>query len=330
MFFCPFILLAQRQATVGFSAGATTYFGDLGNEKYVPLSSVRPGMMISIRNFMSNPAKTGVVNPLVTIEARFSHHRIGYDETKSIGKKSGHELQNFGRGLSFRNDILGFSMNGILTRFPERHKSLYSSNRPAFYVFAGIGVYYSNPKADLFNGDLNLANRYYFWNDGSIRNAPESSGKGDVIKKDGVYETTLSDWHTEGQGGSIESGSSGFYDNCHLALPFGIGTRMAFSKNLILSMELSFYNFNTDFLDDVSTSYATYQSIREMFPNDPDKQALAQYISDPTGKGTNGEAGVYTSQRGNPGKNDLYSYLGIELAYKLVGKTSSKYKKLLF
>ena len=73
----------------------------------------------------------------------------------------------------------------------------------------------------------------------------------------------------------------------------------------------------TDYLDDVSTSYATYKDIEQNYPGDPQQQELAKYISDPTGYGTNGYAGPATSQRGNPHLNDSYSFINMELSYRL-------------
>lgn len=62
--------------------------------------------------------------------------------------------------------------------------------------------------------------------------------------------------------------------------------------------------FFTDFLDDVSDQYPTYSEINANFPNDPVKQAMALYISDPTGYGNSGYPGPATSRRGNPAKKD--------------------------
>ena len=73
----------------------------------------------------------------------------------------------------------------------------------------------------------------------------------------------------------------------------------------------------TDYLDDVSDKYATYEQINANWPDDPEKQKLAKYISDPTGMGTNGYEGVQTSRRGNRYKTDGYTFINLELSYKL-------------
>jgi hypothetical protein len=82
-------------------------------------------------------------------------------------------------------------------------------------------------------------------------------------------------------------------------------------------LEVGYYKFLTDYLDDVSEAYATYKEIEQQFPNDPIKQELAKYISDPTGKGTDGYVDAFTSRRGNPGITDSYSFISMEIAYKI-------------
>jgi hypothetical protein len=74
--------------------------------------------------------------------------------------------------------------------------------------------------------------------------------------------------------------------------------------------------FFTDFIDDVSDAYPTHAEINANFPNDPVKQELALYISDPTGFGNSGYPGPATSPRGNPSKKDAHSFISLEIAYK--------------
>jgi hypothetical protein len=317
---------AQWSPEVGLSLGTTHFYGDLGNERYFPLKSTRWGGSVTFRNFLNNPAWTGVINRTFDMEARISYHRIGYDETAPIANYKGFELRNYGRGLSFRNDIIGFSTHATLTHYRNRFIPLYKQTM-AFYLYAGVGIYYSNPKADLFRGDIDINNRYFFWSDGSVRDQHENTGKGNIIEKDGIFETNLRDWFTEGQGAGDDLKPAGTYSLWNVSLPFGAGIRYGINKRLTFSAEVSIYNFTTDFLDDVSDRYATYQEIRNTFPNDPVKQELAIYISDPTGKGTNGVPGPATSPRGNPKKNDMFSYIGLELSYKFIGRMPNIYLK---
>jgi hypothetical protein len=306
---------AQKSLEIGVSGGATNYFGDLGNNEVLQATSTRPGGAITFRNFLNNPAKTGFQFQPLSVEARLSSQRIGYDETKPIGDKKGYQLRNYGRGLSFRTDVYGLSTHLSYTIYPNRRKPLYSQGAAMFF-YAGIGVYYARPKADLFRGSIDMDNRYYYWSDGTIRDQDEKTGEGNIIKKDGKYETNLDEWRTEGQGYNSELGQKKPYNLMHIGFPLGLGWRWGISKNITLSAELSYIKFITDYLDDVSDRYATYEEINANFP-DPEKQKLAIYISDPTGKGTNGFEGPYTSQRGNNRKTDGYAFLSLELSYRL-------------
>lgn len=309
--------LAQRYADIGISGGITNYFGDLGNETgRIPYSSANMGFAITARNFLNNPQKTGVQYKPLSLEARVSFHRIGYDEAQSIGDMKGPELRNYYRGLNFRNDVIGASAHISYTLYPNKYRTLYKQGF-CFFGFAGIGAFYSNPKADLFRGSIDLANRYYAWADGTLRDAPENSGHGNIVKRDGVYETNLMDWHTEGQGDNSETGKRPTYKKINVGFPVGFGTRYGLSRTVTLSAEVAFYYFLTDYLDDVSSRYATTSEIERNFPNDPVKQQLAAYISDPTGRGTDGTLlNPPTSRRGNPKYSDIYTYISLEVAYR--------------
>ncbi len=318
---------AQRHADIGFASGVVNYVGDLGNDRYFPTSSASPGYQINIRDFINNPAKTGKKYRALSMEMRFSWHRLQYDETEQIGNDKGVQLRNYQRGLSFRNDVIGTSVNCTYTFYSNKYLPLYKQ-KICYFLLAGVGVYHGTPKADLFKGDAKLSNRYYAWADGTIRDAEENKyGIGNVIKKDGVYETNLQDWMTEGQGTNPEVNNKKPYSTTNLAFPLGVGIRYGMNKKITLSMEFDFYYFTTDYLDDVSGRYATYEELKASFP-DPEKFAMAKYISDPSGKGTNGFTGVSTSKRGNPNKNDSYTFLSLEVSYNILLKKKGLWTNL--
>ena len=307
----------QQSLDIGFAAGTTNYFGDLGNEEFFQKSSMSPGIAITVRNFISPSEVSGMKYSPFNIEARLSWHRIQYDETNSVAGKSGSELRNYGRGLGFRNDLVGFSSHLSYTYYPNRRLPLYKQSM-AFFAYTGIGIYYGRPKADLFKGNVDIDNRYFFWSDGTIRDQAQSSGQGNVIEKDGEYETDLIDWRTEGQGSFDETvKSKKMYTPWHIGIPFATGFRYGLNKNITLSVEFGYYYFFTDYLDDASKAYATHKQIDQHFAGDPVKQEIAKYISDPTGLGTDGFVGPRTSRRGNPKLNDTYSFINFEFAYKI-------------
>ena len=307
---------AQRDADIGFASGVVNYVGDLGNERYFPVTSASPGFQLTVRNFLNNPAKSGKRYKPLSAEVRLSWQRLQYDESDPIGDRKGLQLRNYLRGLSFRNDLIGAAVNFTYTFYPNKYLPLYKQ-KMCFFLLAGAGVYYGVPKADLFRGPQDISNRYFFWRDGTIRDAEENTkGIGNVIHKDRVYETNLKDWTTEGQGTNSEIHTRKPYHNTNIGFPLGMGLRYGLNKKITFSMEFDFYYFLTDYLDDVSGRYATYEELKASFP-DPAKYEIAKYISDPTGVGTNGFLGVITSRRGNPAKPDSFTVLSVEVAYRI-------------
>jgi len=315
---------AQRFADIAISGGLTNYVGDLGNEKNFPLSSANLGSSLTIRNFLNNPRRSGTYQRAIDMQVRLSWHRLQYDETEAIGNKEGAELRNYLRGIGFRNDLLGTEI-GFTYNFLLNKKAPLSKPKFSGFVMVGVGAYFGQPKADLFHGDVDMANRYYFWNDGTVRDRPDNEKHiGEEVKKDGKYETNLHNWMTEGQGYSREIHRKKPYENCNIGIPLGAGIRYMYNKLLTLSLEFNYYYFFTDYLDDVSGRYATYEELRASFPN-VDEFNLARYISDPTGRGTNGFVGPVTSPRGNPNLSDAFTFLSVEASYKIKWKKKGIY-----
>ncbi|MFT3885483.1 MAG: hypothetical protein QM724_08655 [Flavobacteriales bacterium] len=305
--------LAQRNLEVGFSSGLTQYYGDLGNYKgQMQWNSMRPAMALTFRDFFNNPKR--YVTRSVTMETRLSWHRIGYNEVEPTGGMSGIELRNFRRGLNFRNDLFGLSTHLVLNAYREPYTPLFKQ-KFFMYFYIGVGVFYGRPKGDLFRGSPDLANRYYYWDDGTICDRPRGSANGQVIQQDGKYETDLYSWATEGS--SPTEGTARIRPSpWHVAIPMGMGIRYMVTKRVSVGAEFSYYMFMTDLLDAVSDRYATYNEIGKAYPGDSTAQYMARYISDPTGWGTDGTLGIRTSRRGNPGLPDTFSYFMFEVSYK--------------
>lgn len=306
---------AQKSFEVGLSGGIANYYGDLGNEELFQTKATRPGMQLTLRNFLGRPKGSAYYYRAFNVETRLSWHRLGYDETSPIGKAKGFELRNYGRGINFRTDVFGASGIVTYTYYGNRLKPLYMQSA-ALYFFTGAGMFYGKPKADLFRGNIDMNNRYFFWRDGTIRDADETSGKGNIVKKDGKYETNLADWKTEGQGVKSELGNNKQYCYYHIGIPLGMGFKYGLNKKTTLSFEVGWYMLMTDFIDDVSDEYATYAQIENNYPDDPNAQQIAKYISDPTGYGTAGYPSPATSRRGNPGEKDSYSFINLDLSYR--------------
>lgn len=302
----------QRHMEIGLSSGVTHYYGDLGNiDGPIQWNSTRPGLQLTFRDFLNNPKR--YVTRSLTTEARVSWFRIGYDETAPMANVPTTELKNFRRGLSFRTDLIGASGHLVLNAYREPYTPLFQQR---FFMFfhLGVGVYHGRPKADLFRGDAEPENRYYFWEDGTVRDAPRGTPDANVIQRDGRYETDLGSWVTEA--GIAAAGQGRVYKPWHVGIPMGAGLRYMITKKLSIGVEYCYLMFMTDELDDVSNTYATYDEI-DMAYSTTREQTMARYISDPTGWGTVGDnESIYTSRRGNPGLLDSFSYLNLEVSYK--------------
>ena len=123
------------------------------------------------------------------------------------------------------------------------------------------------------------------------------------------------DWLTEGQGYNREIHSKATLRSlCNLGFPVGAGIRYIYSKELSFSAEFNYYYFLTDYLDDVSGRYATFDEIQS-FP-DLTQYELARYISDPSGLGTSGYQDPLPA-REESGAVDSFTYVSIEASYKL-------------
>lgn len=312
---CLVSVATAQSFEMGLAGGFTNYFGDLGNNEFFQTTSTRPGMAITLRHFLGTPKASGYAYRKFDAEARFSWHRLGYDETRPFGGRQGYQLRNYFRGLSFRTDVFSLEGRVTYTLYKNRRQPLHIQ-KSCMYVFTGVGFFYGKPKADLFRGDVDINNRYFFWSDGTVRDAAEGSGQGNIIEKDGKYETDLTDWRTEGEEPKSEFGKGKNMCNNHFGIPVGMGFRYGLNKKVIMTFEIAYYKLFTDCIDNVSNRYAYKSEIDEAFPNDPVKQELAEYISDPTGRGTDGYPGPQTSPRGNPNKSDSYTFISLEFAYR--------------
>ncbi|MCS6991135.1 MAG: hypothetical protein NZL95_04665 [Chitinophagales bacterium] len=307
------------------AAGNTMYFGDLGNERHFPFSEIHHGFLGGLS--YAFPARNGRAS-MFTAEGNLTYLRIGYDETKPLlfSRVSGTDLRNFRRGLNFRNDLIGFDGRMVFTLPPFRNRPDYKQ-RLALYFFAGAGMFRSNPKADLFRGPIHPANRYYYWNDGTLRDAPEGTDQARIVARDGEYETTLREWYTEGQSRYRVAGQKQMYSLWQPAFPHGGGFRLYTSRFSHLALEISFYDFFfSDYLDDASHRYATYAEIERNFPGDPYRQELARYITDPSGWGSDGYNGPASSRRGNPQKFDWVYFMNLRYMMEFHQPKMASYK----
>lgn len=116
---------------------------------------------------------------------------------------------------------------------------------------------------------------------------------------------------TEGQGLAAYPEKK-LYKNNQLAIPFGGGVKFAFTENLQVGIEVGLRKLFTDYLDDVSGTYA--DSALLLAGRGPQAVAFAYRESELHGASAYPAAGAV---RGNPAKKDWYYVTGIRISYRL-------------
>jgi hypothetical protein len=104
---------------------------------------------------------------------------------------------------------------------------------------------------------------------------------------------------TEGQG--IDS-SRKQYSSMALAIPFGVGVKYSINDRINLGFEVVYRFTNTDYLDDVSKTYAD----PAIFPPNPDGSPSAAFLLSDRSYETGTPIGVKGRQRGNSQNKDQF------------------------
>jgi hypothetical protein len=154
---------------------------------------------------------------------------------------------------------------------------LYEYNATPFF-FAGVGYFKFNPYCDLSNGGR-------------------------------IY---LSEFNTEGQGFFSDRKK---YDLIQTSIPLGMGLNYAVSKNIRLSASIGLHLTNTDYLDDVST---TYIDKALLIAKKGDLAPKIAYKGDQLPNGP--EYPVAGTQRGNPNNKDSYYFATIGIVKRIQAK----------
>jgi len=159
------------------------------------------------------------------------------------------------------------------------------------YLFAGLALFYMNPKTYIFN--------------------PITQEREEVF---------LRDLSTEGQG--IPNYPTR-YSKWQLSIPFGLGIKFSISKYICIGLEYGWRKTFTDYLDDISTDYVD-RTLLGTWAND-----LTLAAADRTNEVQPGVYHAGGEMRGNPQTKDWYNFFGITLTTKLpsFGKKCDAYQR---
>lgn len=197
-----------------------------------------------------------------------------YAQVGYADKYSKNEFQQL-RNLSFNSNIWELAVQGDFNFFK------FVPNDPNYlftpYVTLGVGVFSYDPYAYLY-------------------------GKKEFLRPLG----------TEGQNANYEGRSQ--YGTMAIAIPFGVGIKYNLTEKVNISFEISNRLTTTDYLDDVSTTYAGIGS----FPGGPSGQpSTAQLLQDRSyeiDKNFQFQAG---QQRGNSKQKDQYIIAEIGISFNI-------------
>lgn len=206
----------RRELSVGM--GVSNFLGELGGRNQtgspflwdLEVSQTRPAAHFDLRYFIAEK---------MAVRARLTYCVLAGNDNLTT------EIYRRNRNLSFKSDIYEASLVYEFHPFREELGHMHDlrgvqgkkSARMGLYVFAGVGVFYFDPKTQFQNA----------W----VRLKPLA---------------------TEGQG--LEGGPA-TYNNLQVCLPMGMGLRKALSKQLSTGIEFQYTKTFTDYIDDVSTEY---------------------------------------------------------------------------
>lgn len=285
--FFPLLLAAQQNEfnwRVGAYGGIITYYGDLSYRLVDPNPKLNNLLFdnldyasygFSLERRLSNTFSIG----LLWTEGQF----IANDRSVNWDGSLQPQNPDFERALNARTEL--WDASAYLTYHFDNGNLLKRRAFLAPYLKAGIGLTHFNVFGDLFRGP-GQEQRYFYWDDGSIRDQPPGTPNAQQIEQDGIYETNLTSLQTEGRN----------YQTEVLSLSGGLGLKLRFGR-FNINLESMLRWVNTDYLDDVSGG---------TFPEEFNSE-LQAYASNP--------ANVSRKQRGENDRNDLYAFTSLSLHF---------------
>ena len=178
--------------------------------------------------------------------------------------------KNFGRSLNALTKVQDLSL--LFTLYTDNGSLLPKGAFFSPYLQFGGGLTWFEVYGDLYHGD-EQDQRYYYWDDGSVRNLPPGDPAAKIIEPDGIYETYLPDLQTEGED----------YSTTTFQLSGGIGFKFRLAKRWSLNLAYLVRFTQSDYLDDLSGPFLTdYTSAAQEYAANP-ADWPGEYRGDPDG-----------------------------------------------
>ncbi len=208
---------------VGFGIGNLSFFGEV-NDYYRYLLGSKPGFKLNVSSFIDNKRRF-----------RINFFFIG-------GKLTGNERSfiDLDRNLNFESELLNI---GINFEYGFGH-ILKPGKLINPFISVGIESFQFNSKGDLFDND---GNRYFYWNDGTIRDVSQTSPfsyNSNIIARNHRYETDLR---------SLDLYGLGNYPQFALAIPVDAGLDFKIADRVNMRVGTSLHFSFSDVIDNVSS-----------------------------------------------------------------------------
>jgi len=285
-------LHGQYRWDVGIAAGTGNYLGDIGGEELTRRDLIFD-LHIDQTKFSSHAFARYRFNNIISIKGSFGAIFVEDEDAASIN------VDRVARNAHFRNRIYEGSVRvqGIFWARPNMLPYQFRRNVAGeFYGIAGLSYFRHNPQARLSREAAD-----YQFNEGLISTDPNS------LDYDMWYD--LRDYATEGVA----------YSKSSIAIPMGIGAGFTINKNWRFAIEVVWSMTFTDYIDDVSTTYADTETLDDIgrVLSSPTHLELINIlgISDPEVYIQNHQySDAFLSPRGNSGRNDAFGTMQVSVS----------------
>ncbi|MBC7426488.1 MAG: outer membrane beta-barrel protein [Bacteroidia bacterium] len=265
---------ANNSLDFGVLLGGSNYIGELTKGFAPVIGETRPAGGLIIRYNLS---------PAFTLRGSALYGRV-----QGTDKNFNNDAYKKRRNLSFRSDIIEFS--GQVEWNILGYENTKTSYGWSPYLFAGIGVFRYNPKAQfLYNPllhDASLAGQDKEW-------------------------IELQPLGTEGQE-TTKFNDKRRYSLTQLSFPIGAGVKFQLDDNWAIGLEFGLRKTFTDYIDDISTVYIDDQIVGGA------GGFMATALKDRSQE-VNQEKFANNEARGNSKKKDWYMIAGVTLTYRILG-----------
>jgi hypothetical protein len=273
---------------IGASLGSMNSLTDLGGQKGTGKKFIKD---INLGNAaFAGGAYAGLMyNNMIGIRIEGTYTNISASDSILVGKTDAISAARYNRNLSFRSKLTEIM---VLAEFHPLAAFLNRETPPRFspYVLGGIGQFFFNPQAKINNEWISLQ--------------PLS---------------------TEGQGFSEYPDRKPYALN-GFCIPIGFGFKYDISTIANIKGEFLYRSTNTDYLDDVSTTYIDKTLYPRYFAGDPVKINNALQLTDRQ-RGLDPNQTADGAKRGNPSQNDNYFSFSLKMAFTLMGRQRIKPKQ---